>query len=72
MAYKKRFMSHKTLNNYNVLVNYKDQSVPTWKAVSSGMPQGSFTDGVPFNLFSFQINNIKAYREHSSKLDDIQ
>lgn len=52
MAYKKRLICHKTL----VLVNYKDQPVLSWKAVCSGMTQGSFTDPVPFNLFYLPNN----------------
>lgn len=65
----KRFTCHKTQHNHDILVHYKDQYVWTWKAVPSGMPQGSFSDSVPFNLFSFQIINIKANREDSSKLN---
>lgn len=68
MAYKKRFICHKTL----VFVDDKDQPVLSWRlsvvvchrAVSRILSQAIF--------FSFQIINIKAYREYSSKLDDIK
>lgn len=72
MAYKKRFICHKTLQNHNILVNYKDQSILTWKAVSNGVPQGSFTDPVSLNLSSSQTINIKAQREWSSNLDGMK
>lgn len=68
MAYKKRFICHKTL----VFVDYKDQPVITWRlsvvvchrALSLILSQSIF--------FSSQIINIKAYREYSSKLDGIK